>query len=119
MDDLPKEGGEGDKKIVHTYALVKVKTVHFTRTLPLSCSIHFKMHRASPFSITQLCDIKIIEKSQRQTAGGIDGSKDRGYRWIGRRGNRKRDGGREGERLACVMTLSDRISRSPSHKLIL
>ena len=24
MDDQPKEGGEGDKKIVHTYALVKV-----------------------------------------------------------------------------------------------
>ncbi|CAG9801068.1 unnamed protein product [Chironomus riparius] len=23
MDDQPKEGGEGDKKIVHTYALVK------------------------------------------------------------------------------------------------
>jgi hypothetical protein len=24
MDDQPKEGAEGDKKIVHTYALVKV-----------------------------------------------------------------------------------------------
>ena len=27
MDDLPKEGAEGDKKIVHTYALVKVSKV--------------------------------------------------------------------------------------------
>lgn len=24
MEDQPKEGAEGDKKIVHTYALVKV-----------------------------------------------------------------------------------------------
>lgn len=24
MDDQPKEGGEGDKKIVHVYPLVKV-----------------------------------------------------------------------------------------------
>ena len=27
MDDQPKEGGEGDKKIVHTYALVKVNKI--------------------------------------------------------------------------------------------
>jgi hypothetical protein len=24
MDDQPKEGGEGDKKIVHVYPLIKV-----------------------------------------------------------------------------------------------
>lgn len=29
MDDQPKEGGEGDKKIVHTYALVKVSKKNF------------------------------------------------------------------------------------------
>lgn len=29
MDDQPKEGGEGDKKIVHTYALVKVSKKQF------------------------------------------------------------------------------------------
>jgi hypothetical protein len=27
MDDQPKEGGEGDKKIVHVYPLVKVSFV--------------------------------------------------------------------------------------------
>ena len=28
MDDIPKEGAEGDKKIVHTYALVKVSKTY-------------------------------------------------------------------------------------------
>lgn len=33
MDDQPKEGAEGDKKIVHTYALVKVSELFFNYLL--------------------------------------------------------------------------------------
>lgn len=42
MDDQPKEGGEGDKKITHVYALVKVRpaTIQMRRRLMLSlCSM--------------------------------------------------------------------------------
>lgn len=48
MDDQPKEGGEGDKKIVHTYALVKVILI-ISSFLPFysmttTCSI-FTLHK--------------------------------------------------------------------------
>jgi hypothetical protein len=64
MDDQPKEGGEGDKKIVHTYSLIKVRVLFYQ--LPLTHSL---------FNY-QLYGIKIIEKAKQNDSkkdGGRNG----------------------------------------------
>lgn len=45
MDDQPKEGAEGDKKIVHTYALVKVSKRVFLYHNNLNQNAFVKFHK--------------------------------------------------------------------------
>lgn len=66
MDDQPKEGGEGDKKIVHVYPLVKVS--------PTDCEALFMFNFTRQFSNYLSCDkAKAKTKDAREGRTRIDG----------------------------------------------